>query len=79
MDGLLEQLQCKPSMPVNEICDSNISNYLLGAFYIARIPTNRHELALNELTREEMISLIRAINIIKATSVLLPNNLSLPN
>ncbi|WP_445375332.1 phage regulatory CII family protein [Photorhabdus tasmaniensis] len=31
LDGLLEQLQCQPSVPVNTICDSNISSYLLGA------------------------------------------------
>ncbi|TNH44417.1 phage regulatory CII family protein [Photorhabdus luminescens] len=31
LDGLLEQLQCQPSVPVNEICDSNMSSYLLGA------------------------------------------------
>ncbi|WP_242687886.1 DUF5347 family protein [Photorhabdus stackebrandtii] len=34
---------------------------------------------MNELTGEEMTNLIRAINLIKATSALLPNNLSLPN
>ncbi len=31
LDGLLEQLQCQPSVPVSEICDSNMSSYLLGA------------------------------------------------
>ncbi|WP_445496421.1 DUF5347 family protein [Photorhabdus sp. SF281] len=73
------------SVFINEMRDKRSENYvdnkrvLAAIFYIARIPTNRHELALNELTREEMISLIRAINIIKETSVLLPNNLSLPN
>ncbi|WP_118985540.1 MULTISPECIES: phage regulatory CII family protein [unclassified Photorhabdus] len=30
LDGLLEQLQCQPSVPVNEICDSSMSSYLLG-------------------------------------------------
>ncbi|WP_350307109.1 DUF5347 family protein [Photorhabdus viridis] len=73
------------SVFINEMRDKRSEHYadnkrvLAAMFYIARIPTDRHELALNELTREEMISLIRAINIIKAMSVLLPNNLSLPN
>ncbi|CBJ80127.1 Regulatory protein CII bacteriophage 186 [Xenorhabdus bovienii SS-2004] len=31
LDGLLEQLQCQPSVPVNEVCDANMPSYLLGA------------------------------------------------
>ncbi|PHM43735.1 phage regulatory CII family protein [Xenorhabdus szentirmaii] len=31
LDGLLEQLQCQPSVPVNEVCNANMPSYLLGA------------------------------------------------
>lgn len=31
LDGLLEQLQCQPSVPVNELKGGNISTYLLKA------------------------------------------------
>ncbi|WP_036770743.1 phage regulatory CII family protein [Photorhabdus australis] len=31
LDGLLEQLQCQPSVPVNEVCDASMPGYLLGA------------------------------------------------
>ncbi|CDG18565.1 DUF5347 domain-containing protein [Xenorhabdus doucetiae] len=53
--------------------------FLAAIFYLAYIPTERHELELNQFTREEMCSLIRAINLIRAASPLLPSKLSLPN
>ncbi|RAW95461.1 MULTISPECIES: DUF5347 family protein [unclassified Photorhabdus] len=43
---------------------------LAAIFYLARIPIDRHELELYQLTNEEMCNLIRAVNLIKATSVL---------
>ncbi|MBI6548886.1 DUF5347 domain-containing protein [Xenorhabdus lircayensis] len=53
--------------------------FLAAIFYLARIPKERHELELHQFTREEMCNLIRAINLIKAASPLLPSKLSLPN
>ncbi|PHM43736.1 Phage-related protein [Xenorhabdus szentirmaii] len=53
---------------------------LLGAiFYLARIPKERHGLELNQFSSEERINLIKAMNLIKAASAVLPKDLSLPN
>ncbi|MBD2810036.1 DUF5347 domain-containing protein [Xenorhabdus sp. Vera] len=52
---------------------------LAAIFYLAYIPTERHELELHQLTHEELCSLIRAINLMKAANALLPDKLSLPN
>ncbi|PHM75457.1 DUF5347 family protein [Xenorhabdus cabanillasii] len=52
---------------------------LSAILFLAHIPKARHGLELNQFTREERIELIKAVNLIKAASSLLPRNLSLPN
>ncbi|WP_051690908.1 DUF5347 family protein [Photorhabdus australis] len=70
---------------IDEMRDKRNEHYadnirLLGAiFYLARIPKERHKLELKQFTSEEKISLIKAVNLIKAASASLPNNLSLLN
>ncbi|MBD2811391.1 DUF5347 family protein [Xenorhabdus sp. Vera] len=41
--------------------------------------TEQHGLELNQFTREERIELIKAVNLIKVASAVLPKDLSLPN
>ncbi|CDL80441.1 DUF5347 family protein [Xenorhabdus cabanillasii] len=62
----------------NEHYADNI-RLLSAILFLAHIPKARHGLELNQFTREEKIELIKAVNLIKAASPLLPNNLSLPN
>ncbi|MEQ4986894.1 phage regulatory CII family protein [Proteus sp. fly-1089] len=41
LDGVLEQMQCQPSVPVNEACDSNVPAYLLTAVgEVGKLATN---------------------------------------
>ncbi|WP_244182524.1 DUF5347 family protein [Xenorhabdus beddingii] len=70
---------------IDEMRDKHNEHYadnirLLGAiFYLANIPKERHGMELNQFTREERVSFIKAVNLVKAASAYLPNNLSLPN
>ncbi|CDG88137.1 DUF5347 family protein [Xenorhabdus nematophila] len=52
---------------------------LSAIFYLARIGTDRHGLELCQFTPEERVSLIKAVNLIKAASGILPDKLSLSN
>ncbi|WP_275371870.1 DUF5347 family protein [Xenorhabdus bovienii] len=70
---------------IDEMRDKRNEHYadnirMLGAmFYLANIPRERHKLELNQFTSEERINLIKAVNLIKAASAVLPEGLSLPN
>ncbi|CEE91480.1 Phage-related protein [Xenorhabdus nematophila str. Anatoliense] len=70
---------------IDEMRDKRNEHYadnirvLAAIFFLARIPKERHGLELSQFSREERINLIKAMNLIKAASPLLPRNLSLPN
>ncbi|CDH06108.1 Phage-related protein [Xenorhabdus bovienii str. oregonense] len=70
---------------IDEMRDKRNEHYadnirMLGAmFYLANIPKERHKLELNQFTSKEKINLIKAVNLIKAASAVLPEGLSLPN
>lgn len=52
---------------------------LSAIFYIAKIPTTKHQLSLSELTDEEKRALVSAMNQLKAAVSLFPKRIALPN
>lgn len=52
---------------------------LSAIFYLAKIPTNKHHLSLNELTTDEKTALVSAMNQLKAVVSLFPKRIALPN
>ncbi|WP_419685908.1 DUF5347 domain-containing protein [Serratia marcescens] len=55
------------------------SRALAAIFFLAKIPTVRHELELSELTTDEKKSLITAMNHFCAVVSLFPKRLTMPN
>ncbi|WP_241613089.1 DUF5347 family protein [Rosenbergiella epipactidis] len=52
---------------------------LSAIFYLAKIPTNKHQLSLSELTTDERTALVSAMNQLKAVVSLFPKRIALPN
>ena len=52
---------------------------LAAIFFLAKIPTARHELASSELTIDEKKALITAMNHFRAVVILFPKRLTMPN
>ncbi len=55
------------------------SRAMAAIFFLAKIPTARHELELSELTTEEKKALITAMNHFRAVVSLFPKRLTMPN
>ncbi|HBM2986922.1 DUF5347 domain-containing protein [Klebsiella oxytoca] len=55
------------------------SRAMAAIFFLAKIPTARHELELSELTTEEKKALITAMNHFRAVVSLFPRRLTMPN
>ena len=55
------------------------SRALAAIFFLAKIPTARHELKLSELTTDEKKALITAMNHFRAVVSLFPKRLTMPN
>ncbi|WP_241612720.1 DUF5347 domain-containing protein [Rosenbergiella epipactidis] len=70
---------------IDDMRDPRDSNYegnirtLSAIFYLAKIPTNKHQLSLSELTTDEKTALISAMNQLKAVVSLFPKRITLPN
>lgn len=55
------------------------SRAMAAIFFLAKIPTARHELELSELTTDEKKALITAMNHFRAVVSLFPKRLTMPN
>lgn len=54
------------------------SRALAAIFFLAKLPPSRHSLALSELSREEKIALIKAMNHFRVVVSLFPRRLTMP-
>ena len=52
---------------------------LAAIFFMAKIPADRHNVNMNELTTDEKRELIKAMNHFRAVVSLFPKRLSMPN
>ncbi|WP_329800130.1 DUF5347 family protein, partial [Klebsiella pneumoniae] len=52
---------------------------LAAIFFMAKIPADRHNVNMNELTTDEKRELIKAMNHFRAVVSLFPKRLTMPN
>lgn len=70
---------------ISELRDKRGINYqenkraLAAIFYMARIPAERHDVKISELTTDEKQELVKAMNHFRAVVSLFPKRLTMPN
>ncbi len=73
LDALLEQLQCQPSVPVNEVRPGNLSNYLMNAMAAIgnlsgeAVSGSRMNITRADSMKESVNTAIRCLTLVSVT------------